>query len=69
MERIGGPHVVRDVLVLRAGDFGWLCQIRDRQVFIGRLEVEPGTRVPRAGRRGPVTLAADAVRHLAVGPA
>jgi hypothetical protein len=55
------PHTFPDVLVLHAADTGWLCEIETHRVFVGRLQIEPGTTVPTEGMRGPLTIAAFAV--------
>jgi hypothetical protein len=58
------PFVIDHVRVVRQTDLGWTCEIRGRTVFIGRLQVVPGSAVPEAGRDGQVTLTAAAARDL-----
>jgi hypothetical protein len=60
------PFVVDDVHVVRATDLGWTCEIGGRTVFIGRLQIVPGTTVPGVGERGPITLTTTAARDLAL---
>jgi hypothetical protein len=56
--------IVDDVLVVRATELGWLCEIERRPTFLGKLQVAPGTRVPREGQRGPVTVTLAAAVDL-----
>lgn len=55
------PHTFPDVLVLIRRDGGWVCEIDRTPVWVGELQVEPGTTVPTPGTRGPLTIAAFAV--------
>lgn len=59
-----GPVVFPDVLVLHQTDTGWLCDIEDRHIFVGQLQVEPGTKMPGEGFRGSVAIAAQAVEDI-----
>ncbi len=59
-----GPYTSTDVLVLHATDVGWLCEIEDRRVFVGKLQIEPGTKVPSEGHRGPLTIRAQAINDI-----
>ncbi len=59
-----GPQTFPDVLVIKRRDGGWVCEIDRMPVWIGELQVEPGTVVPAPGTRGPVTIAAFAVDAL-----
>jgi hypothetical protein len=58
------PHTFAHVLVLHATDTGWLCEIETHRVFVGRLQIEPGTIVPMEGMRGPLTIAGFAVADI-----
>jgi hypothetical protein len=60
---------VPDVLIVRRTDFGWLCEIARQAVFLGTLQIAPGTLVPVDGERGPVTLTLSAARDLGLGQA
>jgi hypothetical protein len=55
------PHTFANVLVLQRTNVGWLCEIEHRPVFVGQLQVQPGTSVPRQGQRGPLTIRAESV--------
>jgi len=59
-----GPHTFPDVLVLIRREGGWVCEIAGRPVWIGELHIEPGTEVPAAGTRGPITIATFAVENV-----
>jgi hypothetical protein len=61
-----GPsaRIFDDVLVLTRRDGGWVCDFGGRPVWIGELQIEPGTLVPLPGTRGSVTIAAFAVEAL-----
>jgi hypothetical protein len=53
-----------DVLVLHCTNFGWLCDIEGCRVFIARLQVAPGTTMPREGERGTVAIAGYAASDI-----
>ncbi len=55
---------VEDVLVVRRTAFGWFCEIGDDLLFLGSLQIAPGTSMPGDGERGRVTLTMDAARDL-----
>ena len=59
-----GAVVVEDVLVVRRTDFGWLCVIRGRQMFLAGLQVAPDCLMPGAGERVTVTVTAESAYHL-----
>ena len=52
------PQTIADVKVIDRAEFGWLCQIGNRCVFVDAHQVEPDTSVPDAGERGSLTIAA-----------
>jgi hypothetical protein len=58
------PVTFPDVLVVHRTDMGWLCEIDDVNVFVAKLQVEPGTSMPGEGQRGPVTIAAFAADDI-----
>jgi hypothetical protein len=58
------PFILVDVFVLHETDLGWFCEIEDRQIFVARLQVAPGTSVPAEGERGTLTIAPHAVRDV-----
>ncbi len=58
------PTTFPDVLVPHQTDLGWLCEIEDRHVFVGKVQIEPGTTTPGEGTRGPVTIAGYAVADI-----
>jgi hypothetical protein len=58
------PTTFFDVLVVRRSDAGWFCEISDRPVFVGQLQLEPGTSVPSEGQRGTITLTAQGVEEV-----
>ena len=58
------PFVIDHVRVVRQTDLGWTCEIRGRTVFIGRLQIVPGSSLPPVGGEGRLTLTAAAARDL-----
>jgi hypothetical protein len=58
------PTTFFDVLVLRRSDAGWFCEISDRAVFVGQLQIAPGTSVPSEGQRGAMTLTAQGAEEV-----
>jgi hypothetical protein len=46
--------IVLDVLVVRALERGWLCEIAGRPTFVGKLQMPPNARMPAERERGPV---------------
>ena len=64
----GDTYRCEDVLVLKRSEDGWHCEIRGRRVFVGQLQIAPGTSVPSQGTRGPLTLTAAAAQDLALRP-
>ena len=54
-------YTFHDVLVVDQIDSGVFCEIDGCRVFLMRLQVEPGSCVPIAGTRGPLTIAGVAV--------
>ena len=68
------PHTFADVTVVDRTEFGWLCQIENRCVFVDKHQVEPETPIPSPGERGPLTIAGavgrgDPGRHPGAAPA
>ena len=55
-----------DVLVVQRSESGLQCEIRGRRLFIGQLQIAPGTAVPAEGHRGPLTLTAAAAQDLGI---
>ena len=55
---------VEDVLVHSHTDFGWHCEMAGHAVFLGTLEIAPGTPMPTPGQRGTVMLTAATARAL-----
>ncbi len=60
----GSARIFEDVLILVRRDGGWVCEVRGRPVWVGELQIEPGSHVPVAGTRGPLMIAAFAVDAL-----
>jgi len=58
------PHTFADVTVVDRTEFGWLCQIENRCVFVDKHQVEPETPIPSPGERGPLTIAAPWVEEI-----
>jgi hypothetical protein len=58
------PTTFFDVLVVRRSDAGWFCEISDRPVFVGQLQLAPGTSVPSEGQRGAITLTAQGAEEV-----
>jgi hypothetical protein len=64
-----GTVIVDEVLIVRQTDFGWFCEIDGAPLFVGRLQIPPGTEVPPVGQRGSLTLTVNAARDLGLVPA
>jgi hypothetical protein len=60
----GATVVIDDVLIIRATDLGWLCEIDGERIFVGRLQVAPGTTVPPVGGRGLLALTPSGAHDL-----
>jgi hypothetical protein len=60
--------IVDNVLIVRASDLGWLCEIDGERVFVGRLQVAPGAAMPAVGARGPVSLTVSGAYDLGLAP-
>jgi len=58
------PAVFPDVLILHQTDVGWLCEIESCRVFVARLQIAPGTTVPKEGERGTVAIAGYAAEDI-----
>jgi hypothetical protein len=53
-----------DVLIVQRSETGWHCEIHGRRVFVGQVQIAPGTFVPAEGTRGALTLTAAAAQDL-----
>lgn len=66
LDATGDSVRCEDVLVLQRAETGWHCEIRGRRLFVGQLQIAPGTSVPGEGQRGPMTLTAAAAEDLGI---
>jgi len=64
----GDTYRCEDVLIVQRAETGWQCEIRGRRLFVGQLQIAPGTAVPSEGTRGSLTLTAAAAQDLGLRP-